>query len=272
MEVLTDLKSPYPVLVPNAEVMEMLEKCVTENKERIKAVRNKKRLRKLNQADKGGVDHDEDDTNIDDDDGDIVENKFQHRDWIEERVLEYLKSTPCVNLPTSKIPEFKSILMASKRKASTIPVAATAATAAVTASHSDSKSIPAAAQRTGFALTEAESIQILNFMPQEPVEIHLMIDELHDRMSERQQQELLELVQSYNTPAGDAAASAGDDKEEGTSDDRQEREYGTFQLPFGNKEESPHDAFVVEEDEEVFGTIDASEIKDPMDSLEEYDF
>ena len=50
---------------------------------------------------------------------------------------------------------------------------------------------------TGFGLTEAESLQVLNFMPQEKVEIHLMVEELHARMSEERQDELLELIKSH---------------------------------------------------------------------------
>ena len=39
----------------------------------------------------------------------------------------------------------------------------------------------------------------MNFMPSEPVEIHLMVDELHDRMSEAKQEEFLNMIRSYNT-------------------------------------------------------------------------
>ena len=51
--------------------------------------------------------------------------------------------------------------------------------------------------RKGFDLTEAESLQILNCMPTEPVEIHLMIEDLQDRMPAQQQDELLALVKEY---------------------------------------------------------------------------
>ena len=48
-------------------------------------------------------------------------------------------------------------------------------------------------------VTEAESIQILNLMPTEPVEIHLMVEDLHSRMSETKQEEFLNMIQSYNS-------------------------------------------------------------------------
>lgn len=51
---------------------------------------------------------------------------------------------------------------------------------------------------TGFGLTEAETLQILNFMPTEPVEIHLMVEDLHVRMSETKQEEFLNMIQSFN--------------------------------------------------------------------------
>lgn len=99
----------------------------------------------------------------------------RHRDWIEAKVLEYLKQTPCTKLDPSKREEFMSVLQTNKKVAS--------------------KNGQAAA--TGFDLTEAESLQIVNFMPTEPVEIHLMIEELHARMTETKQDQLLGVIASY---------------------------------------------------------------------------
>jgi hypothetical protein len=144
VEVLTD--SDSPVLISNAEVMEMLnEKITTRNEKEAK----QKRWRKQS-------------------------NKNAHRDWIEEHVHDYLQTTPCVNIETSKLEELKSKLMTPKIKQPTGQIT----------------------KMTGFCLTEAESIQLLNFMPREPVEIHLMVEELHARMSEKRQEELLELIRS----------------------------------------------------------------------------
>ncbi|MGK3754804.1 MAG: DNA-directed RNA polymerase subunit F [Bacillariaceae sp.] len=142
MEILTDSKSRNPVLLPNLTLMEMLENDVRDNKIRLE---KGKKLRRNNSR------HNND------------KNKFEHRDWIQEHVLEYLKSTPCVNIaPASKLEELKSKV-------------------------------------EGYGVTEAESIQILNLMPTEPVEIHLMVEDLHARMSETKQEELLNMIQSYNS-------------------------------------------------------------------------
>ena len=90
MEVLTDSKSSTPVLLPNAKLMQLLEKDVKNNKARL-AIAGKKQMGRKNRTDKDRK----------------VKNKFEHRDWIQEHVLEYLKGTPCVNLPISKLDELK---------------------------------------------------------------------------------------------------------------------------------------------------------------------
>jgi hypothetical protein len=52
----------------------------------------------------------------------------------------------------------------------------------------------------GFGLTKAEGVQLLNFMPQESVELHLMIQDLQLRMSDERQLELLKTIGSYSSP------------------------------------------------------------------------
>jgi len=110
-------------------------------------------------------------------------NRFRNRNWIEENVHAYLKATPCVLLDKSRRQELQTALQSSKQGI-----------------------IGSESARQGFNLTEAESLQILNFMPTEPVEIHLMIEELHARMSEKEQDELLEMVGTYKvgTESGDS--------------------------------------------------------------------
>jgi DNA-directed RNA polymerase subunit F len=153
MEILTDSKSRNPVLLPNLTLMEMLENDVRDNK--IQLAKRKKQRRN------GSQNNDK--------------SKFEHRDWIQEHVLEYLKSTPCVNIAsTSKLEELKSKVK-------------------------------------GYGVTEAESIQILNLMPTEPVEIHLMVEDLHSRMSETKQEDFLNLIQSYNSTTTLTNSSGNDD-------------------------------------------------------------
>lgn len=103
--------------------------------------------------------------------------KFRHRDWIAKKVHQYLSTqTPCTKLDSARRDELKDILQAGYKKRKVAI---------------DSSS------PLGFGLTEAEALQILNFLPSEPVEIHLMIEELHTRMPEREQDRLLELIPKY---------------------------------------------------------------------------
>ena len=89
MEVLTDSNSP--VLISNAEVMEMLNKNITKREKQNAKRKNPRKLKTSRTA---------------------------HRDWIEEKLYEYLKTTPCVDIDTSKVDELKSKLMSSKKQAS----------------------------------------------------------------------------------------------------------------------------------------------------------
>jgi hypothetical protein len=158
MEILAKSKSDSPALLSNAEVMELLNQRIKERKEKEGKL---KRRKKHN-------------------------NKYKHRDWIEDHVFEYLQQTPCVNLDASKRNQLKSKLMSTKKKPS-----ANGKSSKKPSANGKSSKI------TGFGLTEAESLQVLNFMPQEKVEIHLMVEELHARMSEERQDELLELIKSH---------------------------------------------------------------------------
>mmetsp|Transcript_42598 Transcript_42598/g.103033 ORF Transcript_42598/g.103033 Transcript_42598/m.103033 type:complete len:152 (+) Transcript_42598:947-1402(+) len=146
MEVLAKDKSDSPFLLPNAEVIHLLE-------DRLKS-RNEKSRKKQNPK----------------------KNKYKHRDWIESQVLEYLKTTPCVDLQKENLETFQSTLMSSKKL----------------------KSSGNTASETGFGLTEAEALQVLNFVPKEKVEIHLMVEELHTRMTDDRQDELLQYIQSQS--------------------------------------------------------------------------
>lgn len=170
MEVLAKDFSDSPVLLSNAEVVEMLQQRITERTE----IASKQKRRKS------------------------VNSKYKHRDWIEEHVFDYLKSTPCMNLDASKRKELQSQLMSSKKKPS-----------------GDGKS----SKTSGFGLTEAESLQVLNFMPSEKVEIHLMVEELHARMTEQSQEELLSLIQSYSI-----SRNVNDTTKEGQDGDTKEDE------------------------------------------------
>jgi hypothetical protein len=208
MEVLTDSKSSTPVLLPNAEFMELLQTGVKDNKNRMANEKRKLRKKSKNRNNKDG----------DDTYDRKFKNKFEHRDWIQEHVLEYLKSTPCVNLPASKLKELKWKCMKGSSSSSTKKKRRSVSNGGGDPDISSPKPPPPPASKPtkssssspGYGLTEAEAIQILNFMPQEPVEIHLMIENLHDRMSETKQGEFLEMIRSYNTSVEQTTSS--DDK------------------------------------------------------------
>mmetsp|Transcript_15165 Transcript_15165/g.34981 ORF Transcript_15165/g.34981 Transcript_15165/m.34981 type:complete len:199 (-) Transcript_15165:30-626(-) len=113
--------------------------------------------------------------------------KLRHRDWIEDQVLQYLVETSShgQSWDTERLPE----MVATLRK-ETAP---------------------------GFGLTDAEVLQVLNFMPREAVEIHLMLEDLSSRMSEDRQAELLAYIESFLKK--DAETTTEEDAEEIDEDD-----------------------------------------------------
>ena len=176
MEVLSKTTSESPVLLSNFEVMNLLSGRIT--------TREEKQKKDAEESNKRGKKH-------------RTSTKFQHRDWIEEHVFGYLQTTPCVALEsTSQMKQLKAKLVSTKRqkKAKSTGLSSTKSTTNKNANDSDKIS----SITTGFGLTEAEAIQVLNFMPTELVEIHLMIEELNSRLDENRQEELLQLIQSYS--------------------------------------------------------------------------
>mmetsp|Transcript_2536 Transcript_2536/g.3855 ORF Transcript_2536/g.3855 Transcript_2536/m.3855 type:complete len:191 (-) Transcript_2536:410-982(-) len=155
-----------PALVTNLEVFNMLEESIEQRKEsaELEGLQSRQRRR------------------ID---------KLQHRDWMEEKVHEYLKYSPCANLEMKKLPEFVALLKGEKNS---------------DGKHSKYQSGDSKTEnneeemRKGFNLTDAETLQVLNLMPKEMVEIHLIVEDLDARMNEEKQSKLLELVQTYATP------------------------------------------------------------------------
>jgi L-arabinose isomerase len=109
--------------------------------------------------------------------------KLRHRDFIEESVYDYLQTTPCANVDFQKMPEF---------------VARLSGTAVNQRNEGNGEQNEL---EKGFELTDADKLQILNHMPSEAVESHLMVEELSSRMNEDRQNELLQLISEY---AGEA--------------------------------------------------------------------
>lgn len=88
--------------------------------------------------------------------------KVHHVDWIQQHVQEYLNKTPCAHIRQRD--EMPTLVQKLKED---------------------------------FGLTDAETLQILNFMPRESVEIHLIIQDLPSRLTEEKQEEVLTLIGSY---------------------------------------------------------------------------
>ena len=173
---LVDGDAQSPTLISNVEVMQILKKNLDER------ARNSNSKKKNTKRSK----------------------QLRHRDWVEEEVHKYLESTPCVKLDPDKREEFHSKLKGNKklRKASK---------KSNVKKKDDQKESSPEGSATGFDLTEAEALQIMNMMPTEPVEIHLMVDELSSRMSEEKQEEFLEFIKSYSngsSPKAPVPASA----------------------------------------------------------------
>ena len=124
--------------------------------------------------------------------------QLQHKYWIEEHVYEYIKSaTPCGNANPKRMPELVRVLkqgnVVGEMKRSTTAVKEEEGINGYT-SHEDVIS-----SYQGFGLSDAE-LQILNWMPKEMVEFHLIIEDLSSRLPEEQQMGLIEVIHKYATP------------------------------------------------------------------------
>jgi RNA polymerase Rpb4 len=115
--------------------------------------------------------------------------QHQHCEWVEAKVVEYLQgTTAAVQFGTARNAAALQKVLRSNKKMTRAAAAAADGTVLVSTT-------------AGFDLTEAESLQIVNLAPTEPVEIHLLVEELHDRMTARKQEELLATIQSYRVVA-----------------------------------------------------------------------
>lgn len=119
--------------------------------------------------------------------------RFQHRDWIEKQVVEYLEASPCSQLLPSRRQEFKCALQNNKRK------------------QSDHGKL--GEEDNVFALSDIDIAHILDFMPTEQVDLHLLVSDFH-KMTSRRQEALIELIDSFKTTnASEACEEATPTKE-----------------------------------------------------------
>eukprot|EP00558_Chaetoceros_sp_UNC1202_P006004 CAMPEP_0197233366 /NCGR_PEP_ID=MMETSP1429-20130617/1436_1 /TAXON_ID=49237 /ORGANISM="Chaetoceros sp., Strain UNC1202" /LENGTH=200 /DNA_ID=CAMNT_0042691593 /DNA_START=205 /DNA_END=807 /DNA_ORIENTATION=- len=160
------------------------------------------------------------------------EGNLRHRDFIEEKVCEYLYTTPCANVHFEQMPELVWRLKGGRMEKNEEADAGEnghSADADITVKKDDDDDDDVTMKKeeeednnittnddnndesAGFDLTDAETLQLLNHMPTEPVEIHLMIEELTSRMDDDRQNEMLQLISEY---AGVAEEATEEEEEE----------------------------------------------------------
>jgi RNA polymerase Rpb4 len=140
---------------------------------------------------------------------------LRHRNWIEDEVVQYIQQTAAMEFhSTQNSLPLKSILRRRKRRSrpedqslSSLPDHQSPTTTTTTKSENEK---PAATLSStsdefkkimtmGFHLTEAEVIQILNHSPKEMVDLHLYVDQIHERFTMSEQEDLLRAVDHYRT-------------------------------------------------------------------------
>jgi len=165
--------------------------------------------------------------------------KLRHRDYIEKSVHEYLQGTFCVNTNIEKIPKLVGMLKKPSLKLKlkkqqqqdddNNALKRCKIEQEVTDhdehGNENTDTVEDLSQDDdGYGLTDAETLQILNHMPTELVEIHLMMEDLSSRMEEERQKELLQLISEYVEAGYDEDAACDEEwnedvvKEEGYED------------------------------------------------------
>ena len=126
--------------------------------------------------------------------------KLRHRDFIEEKLLEYLHTTPCANVDIEQMPTLISKLMGGTNE--------TAESIEAEGNGEDAEPKHLDDGVKGYNLMDAEILQILNLMPTEKVEAHLMIEQLENRVDDDRQDQMLQLISEYSGNNADADADA----------------------------------------------------------------
>ena len=191
MEVLKSGDSP--ALVSNLEVMQLL-------KERIDA-----RQPQSNNATKDNAK-----------DNNKIKGPFQNRDWIEQTVLTHLQSSP-VGGSNVKVEDMPKLVERLRR-------CNNSKTSDNNSSQKDNveKDYDDGVKRqllSGYGLTDAETLQVLNHLPTSLVEVHLLIEDVEKREhldSEEKQMEFLRTISHFSgRPIEDGEADEeGEDGDE----------------------------------------------------------
>lgn len=159
--------------------------------------------------------------------------KLRHRDWLEESVVEYLHATPCAVVDKDRMPELVAKLKgphkptaAQMKQAATSTGSASVDPSGAGNDHvmEDEGENGSSTSQGGFDLTDGETLQVLNLMPQEPVEIHLLVEDLPSRMSDERQAKLLEFVGEYAGTEGDVDDQLNNAEEYGNGEEEDQEE------------------------------------------------
>ncbi|KAL7529992.1 hypothetical protein ACHAXR_004572 [Thalassiosira sp. AJA248-18] len=129
---------------------------------------------------------------------------FQHRDWIEETVLNHLQSSPVGGVDV-KLQDMPKLVERLRREPGT-------------AAKGDLQN-DADGQQPGYGLTNAETLQIINHLPTSPVEVHLLIEDIEKRENlddEDKQSQFLRYVSEFS---GRPVEDGGGDDDEGEDEE-----------------------------------------------------
>ena len=220
-----------PALVTNIEVMNILSKRITTRKEEEEAATQLK----------------DGSSNINIGTSKSKHTKLRHRDYIEQSVYEYLTYTPCANVDVTTLPELVKKLKGKRKikkneeneeqkqqqnqggninkmiKTEEAPIeVAVQPPLPISETEQMEDENYSDVNHDKYGLTDAETLQILNHMPTEQVDIHLMIEDLPSRLDEDEQTKLLELIaQHAGTEEVEETEELEDLEENGEVDDAQ---------------------------------------------------
>lgn len=136
---------------------------------------------------------------------------FQSRDWIEQTVFNYLKSSP-VGSSDVKLDEMPKLIATIRRELPAINS---------TYDDADDTKLDETDDHDGYGLTKAETLQVLNHLPTSLVELHLLIEDLEKRIPEEEKQMgFLRLLSQYS--GREVSVAAGSDEEEEEANDNME--------------------------------------------------
>lgn len=137
---------------------------------------------------------------------------FESRDWIEQTVYDYLKSSPAGSSEV-KLGDMPNLVKTLRRE----PSAAASDALDVEVDESTTDNLK------GYGLTTAETLQVLNHLPTSLVELHLLIEDLEKRIPEEEKQmEFLRLLAQYS--GLDVEETAGGDEEEDEEEEADDME------------------------------------------------